>query len=219
MSAAGLASAAASSAENTAGEAGETLVDDRIEQPATAAKVIVDHRRRDTGARRDPGGCRRGDALLGEERHGSVEERFAGADLGGQRRPPARAAQRGLLFHPRIINSYLINCKSVGRAAPCLSSGGLPAASARARAPARSTIIGLVQKNLVALVFGVLAACAEQPLAPRSGAVAPPGFPDAYYRQASAQGKQVMRIESASSLVAIEVLSRRLARAPRARTT
>ena len=58
---------------------------------------------------------------------------------------------------------------------------------------------------MVALAFGVLAACAQQPPASLPAREPPPGFPDAYYRQTSAQGQRVMRIDSASSLIAIEV--------------
>ena len=52
-----------------------------------------------------------------------------------------------------------------------------------------------------------LAGCA---LAPREPAVvapvgAPPDFPEAYYREAAAQGKPVLRIDPAGSLVVIEV--------------
>ena len=62
-----------------------------------------------------------------------------------------------------------------------------------------------MHKNLVALAFGVLAACAQHPPAPLSAPGTPPGFPDAYYRQLASQGAPVMQIDPAVSLVAIEV--------------
>jgi len=58
---------------------------------------------------------------------------------------------------------------------------------------------------LAAVLTSIFAACAQQPPAPPPAAEMPPGFSDAYYRQAAAQGTPVMRIDPAASLVAIEV--------------
>jgi polyisoprenoid-binding protein YceI len=59
---------------------------------------------------------------------------------------------------------------------------------------------------LAAMLAGVLSACALQPGAPPEFALAAPaGFPDAYYRQAAAQGATVLTIDPAASVVVIEV--------------
>jgi hypothetical protein len=58
---------------------------------------------------------------------------------------------------------------------------------------------------LAAVLTLIVAACAQQPAAPPPAAETPPGFPDAYYRQAAAQGTPVMPVDPAASLVAIEV--------------
>ena len=60
---------------------------------------------------------------------------------------------------------------------------------------------------LAALVAAVLSGCAllaPEP-APPPPVVPPAEFPDAYYRQATAQGKPVFRVDPAASLVVIEV--------------
>ena len=63
-----------------------------------------------------------------------------------------------------------------------------------------------MRKALAAVLIGLVAACAPQrPSAPELGALGPPGFPEAYYRQAAAQGVPVFRVDAAASLVAIEV--------------
>ncbi len=61
-----------------------------------------------------------------------------------------------------------------------------------------------MRRMLAAVLTLIVAACAQQPPVPPP-AEAPPGFPEAYYRQAAAQGTPVMRIDPAASLVAIEV--------------
>ena len=60
---------------------------------------------------------------------------------------------------------------------------------------------------LIALLAGMLTACAPviPPQMPVETIQAPADFPEAYYRQASAQGKKILRVDSARSLVAIEV--------------
>jgi len=62
---------------------------------------------------------------------------------------------------------------------------------------------------LAALAASLLGGCAlfaPGPARPPTAPVAPPAeFPEAYYRQAAAQGKQVFRIDPAASLVVIEV--------------
>jgi hypothetical protein len=66
----------------------------------------------------------------------------------------------------------------------------------------------MVMRKLAAtLLVGLLAGCAVQPPAPREApaAEAPPGFPEAYYRQAAAQGMPVLRVDPKTSIVAIEV--------------
>jgi hypothetical protein len=62
-------------------------------------------------------------------------------------------------------------------------------------------------RNLVGMVLiGVLAGCAVPPPTPLAPpAEAPPGFPEAYYRQAAAQGVAVLRVDPKTSLVVIEV--------------
>lgn len=63
-----------------------------------------------------------------------------------------------------------------------------------------------MRTTFAALLTGCLASCALQQAAPpRIPAEAPPGFPDAYYRQAAAQGVPVLRIDPARSTVVIEV--------------
>ena len=69
----------------------------------------------------------------------------------------------------------------------------------------QSTIIGAMCRILAAVLALLVAACAQQPPAPTPAAEAPPGFPEAYYRQAAVQGTPVMQIDPAASLVAIEV--------------
>lgn len=58
-----------------------------------------------------------------------------------------------------------------------------------------------------ACIASLMAACAtvETPPAPAGGTGLPPGFPEAYYREAAARGTPVYRIDSAASLVVIEV--------------
>ena len=58
----------------------------------------------------------------------------------------------------------------------------------------------------IALVAGLVSACAPQirEEVPAEKA-APAAFPEAYYREAAAQGKTVFRIDPAQSLVVIEV--------------
>jgi len=62
---------------------------------------------------------------------------------------------------------------------------------------------------LAAIAASVLAGCAlfaPEPARPPTAPVAPPAeFPEAYYRQAAAQGKPVFRVDPAASLVVIEV--------------
>jgi hypothetical protein len=58
---------------------------------------------------------------------------------------------------------------------------------------------------LAAVLALIVAACAQQPPAPLPATEVPPGFPDAYYRQAAAQGTPVLQIDPGASLVAIEV--------------
>jgi hypothetical protein len=62
-------------------------------------------------------------------------------------------------------------------------------------------------RNLVvAALMGLLAGCAVPRTAPyEATAGAPPGFPEAYYRQVAAQGMPVLRIDPETSLVVIEV--------------
>ena len=61
--------------------------------------------------------------------------------------------------------------------------------------------------TLAACIASLLAACAQVkpvPELPEKGAL-PPDFPEAYYRQAAAQGKRVFRVDSKNSLVVMEV--------------
>lgn len=62
---------------------------------------------------------------------------------------------------------------------------------------------------LVAIAVSVLGGCAlfaPEPAPPSAAeVVAPAEFPEAYYRQAAEQGKPVFRVDSAASLVVIEV--------------
>jgi hypothetical protein len=61
-------------------------------------------------------------------------------------------------------------------------------------------------RMLVVAAFGLLSACATQRLAPTTPASqAPSDFPEAYYRQAAAQGQRILRVDPAESLVVIEV--------------
>jgi len=63
-----------------------------------------------------------------------------------------------------------------------------------------------MRKVVIAVLIGLLAGCAAQQPAPSVPArEAPPGFPEAYYRQAAAQGMSVLRVDSGTSLVVIEV--------------
>jgi hypothetical protein len=63
-----------------------------------------------------------------------------------------------------------------------------------------------MRKVFAAALLGLVAACAVQrPPTPEPSAEAPPGFPESYYRQASAQGTPVLRVDTAASLVVIEV--------------
>ncbi|HEU0189621.1 MAG TPA: YceI family protein [Gallionella sp.] len=57
------------------------------------------------------------------------------------------------------------------------------------------------------LLAGMLAACAPviPPQIPAEIAHAPAGFPEAHYLQAKALGKKILRVDSANSLVVIEV--------------
>ncbi len=58
-----------------------------------------------------------------------------------------------------------------------------------------------------ALLAGALAACVtgKPPPIPVEGARVPAEFPEAHYLQAKAQGKKILRVDSAQSLVVIEV--------------
>lgn len=59
---------------------------------------------------------------------------------------------------------------------------------------------------LAASLLGGCALLAPEPARPPAVPVAPPAdFPEAYYRQAAAQGKPVFRVDPAASLVVIEV--------------
>lgn len=60
---------------------------------------------------------------------------------------------------------------------------------------------------LPVLLAGLLTACAPgvPPQMPVEGIQAPADFPEAYYRQARAQGKKILRVDSAQSLVVIQV--------------
>jgi hypothetical protein len=59
---------------------------------------------------------------------------------------------------------------------------------------------------VAALNAALLTGCAPPlPRTPADEGVAPAGFPDAYYRQLSAQGQPVYRVDPARSLVVIEV--------------
>ena len=69
-----------------------------------------------------------------------------------------------------------------------------------------STIISTMYKLLAAALIGLMAGCAVQPPAPpQPAAEGPSGFPEAYYRQAAAQGMPVLRVDPKTSLVVIEV--------------
>jgi len=60
---------------------------------------------------------------------------------------------------------------------------------------------------LIALLAGMLTACTPviPPQMPVETIQAPADFPEDYYRQAKAQGKKILRVDSAQSLVVIEV--------------
>lgn len=60
-------------------------------------------------------------------------------------------------------------------------------------------------KAATVALLAALAACAPTPPAPDEGVALPAEFPAAYYRQAEAEGREVLRIDPARSLVAIEV--------------
>ena len=63
-----------------------------------------------------------------------------------------------------------------------------------------------VARWVCAIAISLLAACASQvPTPPSREARAPADFPDAYYRQLIAQGKLVWQIDSARSLLTVEV--------------
>ena len=67
-------------------------------------------------------------------------------------------------------------------------------------------IIATMRKFVAALLIGLLTGCAvPQPAPSLPAGEAPSEFPEAYYRQAAAQGMPVLRIDPAKSLVAIEV--------------
>jgi len=56
------------------------------------------------------------------------------------------------------------------------------------------------------ILAAFLTACAQQPTAPvGSAGEAPADFPESYYRQAAAQGMPVLRVDSATSVIVIEV--------------
>lgn len=59
----------------------------------------------------------------------------------------------------------------------------------------------------IAYVVAAIAGCALEGIAPapREALAPPPGFPSPHYRAASADGKAVYRVDSAASLVVIEV--------------
>lgn len=62
-----------------------------------------------------------------------------------------------------------------------------------------------MRRTLAAVLIGLVAACAlQQPAPPRLASEAPQGFPEAYYRQAAAQGTPVLRVDPAASLVVVE---------------
>ena len=63
----------------------------------------------------------------------------------------------------------------------------------------------LMRKLVAAVAFGWLAGCTVQPPAPSTAEAIPAAFPDAYYRQAAAQGLAVLGADPKESLVAIEV--------------
>ncbi len=69
-----------------------------------------------------------------------------------------------------------------------------------------------MRRLLAAILVALLNGCAVQPPAaephapaPQAAAEGPPGFPEAYYRQAAAQGNPVLRVDAKGSLVVIEV--------------
>ena len=58
---------------------------------------------------------------------------------------------------------------------------------------------------LAALLAGLLSACAPRLLQPAQEAQIPADFPGAYYTQAAAHGKKVLRVDAGKSLVVLEV--------------
>jgi hypothetical protein len=58
---------------------------------------------------------------------------------------------------------------------------------------------------LAALLAGLLSACAPRLLQPTQEAQIPADFPGAYYTQAAAHGKKVLRVDAGKSLVVLEV--------------
>ncbi|MBA3903286.1 MAG: YceI family protein [Rhodocyclaceae bacterium] len=58
---------------------------------------------------------------------------------------------------------------------------------------------------LIAALIGALPACAPPPPVPAATSPAPADFPESRYRQAEAQGRKVLRVDPALSLVVIEV--------------
>jgi hypothetical protein len=63
-----------------------------------------------------------------------------------------------------------------------------------------------IPQAIVALLVASLAACAARVVAPPPvEGLWPAGFPDAYYRELEARGQNVLRVDTARSLVVIEV--------------
>jgi YceI-like domain len=61
-------------------------------------------------------------------------------------------------------------------------------------------------RHAIVLLVLLVAACAPQARRPESaGSLQPADFPEAYYREAAAQGRAVLRVDPAGSLVVIEV--------------
>jgi hypothetical protein len=63
----------------------------------------------------------------------------------------------------------------------------------------------VVAAGLIGLVVLLTGCAVQQRAPPQPAAEAPAGFPEAYYRQAAAQGMPVLRVDPATSLVVIEV--------------
>lgn len=61
-----------------------------------------------------------------------------------------------------------------------------------------------MKARAAAFAVALVSACAQLPLPEPAGRQAPADFPEAYYRQAQAQGKAVFRVDPAQSLVVIE---------------